>query len=94
MFLGKPPSANAWMAQCCIYVCLMVVVKVSITLFMQLDFWENVKDFILSPIPNAKVELAFVMLIIPFFVNVSICFLLMRITKHSSVIYSSALTFP
>ncbi|KAJ8978417.1 hypothetical protein NQ317_018319 [Molorchus minor] len=66
---GKPPSANAWMTQCCLYVLLMVIVKVSITLFMQLDFWENVKDFILSPIPNPKVELAFVMLIIPFFIN-------------------------
>lgn len=70
-FSGKPPSANAWMAQCCLYVCLMVIVKVSITLFMQLNFWENVKDFILSPIPDPKLELAFVMLIIPFFVNVS-----------------------
>ncbi|KAJ8925668.1 hypothetical protein NQ315_009513 [Exocentrus adspersus] len=66
---GTPPSPNAWMAQCCLYVGLMIIVKVSITLFMQLDFWENVKDFILSPIPNPKVELAFVMLIIPFFVN-------------------------
>ncbi|CAH1988593.1 unnamed protein product [Acanthoscelides obtectus] len=68
---GKPPSANAWMAQCCLYVFLMFIVKLTITLFMQLDFWENVKDFILSPIPDPKVELAFVMLIIPFFVNVS-----------------------
>lgn len=70
---GKPPNVNAWLAQCCLYVGLMVVVKVSITLFMQLDFWENVKNFILSPFNNPKVELAFVMLIIPFFVNV-ICF--------------------
>lgn len=68
---GKPPSTNAWLAQCCLYVSLMAIVKVSITLFMQLDFWEGVKDFILSPINNPKVELAFVMLIIPFFVNVS-----------------------
>ncbi|XP_056639496.1 store-operated calcium entry regulator STIMATE-like [Diorhabda sublineata] len=66
---GKPPSANAWMTQCCLYICLMIIVKVSITLFMQLDFWDNVKDFILSPIPNQKVEVAFVMLIIPFFIN-------------------------
>ncbi|VEN42627.1 unnamed protein product [Callosobruchus maculatus] len=57
------------MAQCCLYVFLMFIVKLTITLFMQLDFWENVKDFILSPIPDPKVELAFVMLIIPFFVN-------------------------
>ncbi|XP_066260625.1 store-operated calcium entry regulator STIMATE-like [Euwallacea similis] len=67
---GKPPNVNAWLAQCCLYVGLMVIVKVSITLFMQLDFWENVKDFILSPIDNQYVELAFVMLIIPFFVNI------------------------
>lgn len=43
---------------------------------MQLNFWEGVRDFILSPIDNPKVELAFVMLIIPFFVNV-------RILKYS-----------
>ncbi|XP_060536689.1 store-operated calcium entry regulator STIMATE-like isoform X2 [Cylas formicarius] len=66
---GKPPNMNAWLAQCSLYVGLMFIVKVSITLFMQLDFWENVKNFILSPIPNPKLELAFVMLIIPFFVN-------------------------
>ncbi|XP_050298799.1 store-operated calcium entry regulator STIMATE-like [Anthonomus grandis grandis] len=66
---GKPPQVNAWLTQCCLYVGLMMIVKVSITLFMQLDFWENVKDFILTPINNPKVELAFVMLIIPFFVN-------------------------
>lgn len=71
---GKPPNVHAWLAQCCLYVGLMVIVKVSITLFMQLDFWENVKDFILSPIDNQKVELAFVMLIIPFFINVSFNF--------------------
>lgn len=63
---------NAWLAQCCLYLGLMVIVKTTITLFMQLDFWEKVKDFILSPINNPKVELAFVMLIIPFFVNVGI----------------------
>ncbi|KAL1501670.1 hypothetical protein ABEB36_006960 [Hypothenemus hampei] len=66
---GKPPNVNAWLAQCCLYLGLMVIVKVSITLFMQLDFWENVKDFILTPIHNPRVELVFVMLIIPFFVN-------------------------
>lgn len=71
-FVGKPPSMNAWIAQCILYVGLMAIVKTCITLFMQLDFWENVKDFILSPINNPKIELAFVMLIIPFFVNV--CF--------------------
>lgn len=37
---------------------------------MQLNFWDGVKNFILSPINNPKVEKAFVILIIPFFVNV------------------------
>lgn len=69
---GKPPLVNYWLAQCCLYVGLMVIVKVSITLFMQMDFWDGLKDFILSPIDNPKVELAFVMVIIPFFVNVKI----------------------
>lgn len=68
--LGVPPSMNAWIAQCVLYVGLMIIVKTTITLFMQLDFWEGVKDFILAPFSNPKVELAFVMLIVPFFVNV------------------------
>lgn len=69
---GKPPSVNAWMAQCGLYIGLMVVVKICITLLIQFDFWDQVRDFILSPINNPKMELAFVMLIIPFFVNVSL----------------------
>lgn len=67
---GDPPSMNAWLAQCCLYIGLMVIVKTCITLLMQLNFWERVRDFILSPIDNPKVELAFVMLVIPFFVNI------------------------
>ncbi|GLH06226.1 hypothetical protein R5R35_013439 [Gryllus longicercus] len=66
---GKPPSINAWLSQCCLYVMLMVIVKVCITLLIQLDFWDEVREFILSPITNPKIELAIVMLIIPFFVN-------------------------
>lgn len=66
---GKPPSMNAWIAQCCVYIGLMVIVKIFITLLIQLEFWDHVSDFILSPITNPKIELAFVMLIIPFFVN-------------------------
>lgn len=68
---GVPPSMNAWMAQCVLYVGLMIIVKTTITLFMQLNFWDGVKDFILAPFSNPKIEVAFVMLIVPFFVNVS-----------------------
>nr|CAD7259017.1 unnamed protein product [Timema shepardi] len=69
----KPPNVNAWLAQCCLYIALMVIVKIFITLLIQLDFWDSVRDFILSPITNPRVELAIVMLIIPFIVNVSEC---------------------
>ncbi|KAK9876175.1 hypothetical protein WA026_011293 [Henosepilachna vigintioctopunctata] len=67
---GKPPSTSAWLIQCFLYIGLMMVVKVSITLFMQLNFWDNVKDFILYPIKNQNLEVTLVMLIIPFFVNI------------------------
>jgi hypothetical protein len=70
---GKPPSLNVWLAQCCLYMLLMVIVKVCITLLIQLDFWDVVRDIILSPITNPKVEVVMVMLIIPFFINVSEC---------------------
>lgn len=66
---GKPPSVNAWLAQCCLYVLLMIIVKACITLLIQFDFWNSVRDFILSPITNPKVELALVIFIIPFFIN-------------------------
>jgi hypothetical protein len=50
----------------------MVIVKVCITVLIQFDFWDDVRDFILAPVTNPKVEVVVVMLIIPFFINVSI----------------------
>lgn len=49
----------------------MAIVKLITTLFIQLDFWDNVKDFVLSPFSNPKMERAITILVIPFFVNVS-----------------------
>lgn len=69
--LGKPPSPQAWLIQCALYVLLMIIVKTCITLLMMLDFWDSVQQFILSPFSNPRIEVALVMLIIPFFVNVS-----------------------
>ncbi|PSN49354.1 hypothetical protein C0J52_04269 [Blattella germanica] len=66
---GKPPSVNAWLVQCCLYVVLMVIVKMCITLLIQLNFWDDVSLFLLSLIANPKVEVVMVMLIIPFFIN-------------------------
>lgn len=48
----------------------MVIVKLLTTLIIQMDYWNEVKNLILSPFKNPKLELIVVMLIIPFFVNV------------------------
>uniref|UniRef100_A0A1B6C1Z1 Uncharacterized protein n=1 Tax=Clastoptera arizonana TaxID=38151 RepID=A0A1B6C1Z1_9HEMI len=66
---GIPPSTKAWVLQCCLYIILMFLVKILIFLLIRLQFWDRVKDFILSPISNPDLELAVVMLIIPLFVN-------------------------
>lgn len=50
----------------------MGVIKLITTLFIQMDFWDNVKEFVLSPFGDPRIELVVVMLIIPFFVNVSL----------------------
>lgn len=50
----------------------MVIVKLITTLFIQLDFWNNVKEMVLSPFANPRLELVMVMLVIPLFVNVNI----------------------
>lgn len=52
----------------------MAIIKLITTLFIQLDMWDNVKDFVLSPFSDPNIESAVVLLIIPFFVNVSVIF--------------------
>lgn len=64
-------APKSWLHQTCIYIGLMVIVKLITTLFIQLDIWDNVKDFVLSPFSNPKIERAITILVIPFFVNVS-----------------------
>lgn len=63
-------ASKSWIYQTWIYVFLMVIVKVLTTLIIQMDYWDDVKNLILSPFKNPKLELIVVMLIIPFFVNV------------------------
>lgn len=48
----------------------MIIVKLITTLVIQLEFWDNVKDIVLSPFASPMLELIMVMLVIPFFVNV------------------------
>lgn len=69
---GKPPDQRAWLAQGVLYVLLMLCEKALSTLVVQLRFWDQVRLFIMSPIHNPKVEVALVVLVIPFFVNVLI----------------------
>lgn len=47
----------------------MVLIKILTTLFLQLDFWNSVKDLVLLPFSNPTFELVLIMLVIPFFVN-------------------------
>ena len=69
---GNPPQCKAWVGQCVLYLCAVIVEKATITLLVQLDFWREVRKFILLPVKNyPKVELAIVMLVIPFVFNVS-----------------------
>lgn len=48
----------------------MIIVKLITTLFIQLDFWNNVKNFVLSPFNDQRIEVFVVMFLIPFIVNV------------------------
>ncbi|XP_055594564.1 store-operated calcium entry regulator STIMATE-like [Uranotaenia lowii] len=69
---GEYGAPKSWLYQTWIYVGLMAIVKLITTLFIQLDVWDNVKNFVLSPFKDPRIELAVVMLVIPFFVNILI----------------------
>lgn len=67
---GNPPQCKAWAGQCLLYLCAVIVEKATITLLVQLEFWVEVRKFILLPVKNhPKVELFIVMLVIPFVFN-------------------------
>jgi hypothetical protein len=71
-FQGKPPQCDAWIGQCGLYILVMVLEKIAIALLVMLEFWHDVRRFILKPVRKyPKVEVALVMLIIPFIINVS-----------------------
>ncbi|CRL01788.1 CLUMA_CG015004, isoform A [Clunio marinus] len=67
---GEYGASKSWIYQTWIYVFLMIIVKLLTTLIIQMDYWNDVKNLILSPFKNPKLEVVVVMLIIPFFVNV------------------------
>lgn len=65
----------------------MALIKILTTLFIQLEFWSSVKDLVLLPFSNPTLELALIMLVIPFFVNLLIFWVtdnfLMRHDHHT-----------
>lgn len=70
---GKPkPLIKYWYYQCLAYIFIMLAAKIAVTILLQLHFWEEVQNFLLWPIPSPKLEVVFVVLIIPFLVNVVI----------------------
>ncbi|GIX69037.1 store-operated calcium entry regulator STIMATE [Caerostris extrusa] len=70
IFIGKAPYVNAWLSQCAVYIMLMLTEKIFILLIIQLKFWDQVRKIIMSPIKDPKVEVAIVVLIVPFIINV------------------------
>lgn len=70
IMFGEYTAPRSWLYQTCIYIGLMIIVKLITTLVIQLDFWNNVKDIVLSPFASPMLELVMVMLVIPFFINI------------------------
>ncbi|KAI0230874.1 Store-operated calcium entry regulator STIMATE [Lamellibrachia satsuma] len=66
---GDPPQVYAWFGQCVIYIIVMFVEKFLMSLLVLFDFWKKVRQLIMSPIRNPKLELVIVMFIVPFVVN-------------------------
>ncbi|XP_042622148.1 store-operated calcium entry regulator STIMATE-like isoform X1 [Cyprinus carpio] len=64
---GEPVQCSAWAGQCALYILIMMFEKVMIMLVLLLPQWKKLAT--LNPITNPHLELAIVMLIVPFFVN-------------------------
>ncbi|CAH2312410.1 store-operated calcium entry regulator STIMATE [Pelobates cultripes] len=64
---GDPVQYKAWVGQCALYIVIMAFEKTAIVLVLLIP---NLKEIaMLNPIENPELELAIVMLIVPFFVN-------------------------
>ncbi|XP_061779781.2 store-operated calcium entry regulator STIMATE isoform X2 [Nerophis lumbriciformis] len=64
---GEPIQCTAWLGQCILYILIMMFEKVLIMLVLLIPQWKKLA--LLNPIENPDLELAIVMLIVPFFVN-------------------------
>ncbi|TNM91545.1 transmembrane protein 110, like [Takifugu flavidus] len=66
---GEPPQAAAWLGQCGVYLLIMVLEKGVISLVLLVPGWSKLQEVLLGYIANPQLELAVVMLIVPFIVN-------------------------
>ncbi|XP_019402968.1 PREDICTED: store-operated calcium entry regulator STIMATE-like [Crocodylus porosus] len=64
---GDPLQCTAWVGQCALYIVIMMFEKTIIIIVLLIPQWKEVA--LLNPIENPQLELAIVMLIVPFFVN-------------------------
>ncbi|XP_042358705.1 store-operated calcium entry regulator STIMATE isoform X1 [Plectropomus leopardus] len=64
---GEPVQCSAWLGQCILYILIMMFEKVLIMLVLLIPQWKKLA--LLNPIENPDLELAIVMLIVPFFIN-------------------------
>ncbi|XP_048462248.1 store-operated calcium entry regulator STIMATE [Rhincodon typus] len=64
---GDPLECSAWVGQCALYLLIMMLEKTVVIVVLLLPQWKKVA--LLNPIQNPQLELAIVMLIVPFFVN-------------------------
>ncbi|XP_072505763.1 store-operated calcium entry regulator STIMATE isoform X1 [Notamacropus eugenii] len=64
---GDPLQCGAWVGQCALYIVIMMFEKTVIIIVLLIPQWKKVA--LLNPIENPQLELAIVMLIVPFFVN-------------------------
>ena len=71
-YYGEPaPKIKYWLHQTAAYILIVLLQKVIIILILQSyrHAWDQVKDLILFLMPNKNVEVAMVILVIPFFMN-------------------------
>ncbi|XP_056425825.1 store-operated calcium entry regulator STIMATE-like [Hyla sarda] len=66
---GEPPQAAAWLGQCGLYLLIMIVEKTVISLVLLIPGWTKLQEILLDYIPDPKLELVLVMLVVPFIVN-------------------------
>lgn len=66
---GDPPQAAAWLGQCILYLLIMIVEKTIISLVLLIPGWTKLQEILLDYIPDPKLELILVMLVVPFIVN-------------------------